>query len=208
MFFRHTRVGLKSRPQSSISGWETSESGGRQGSSQVSSPTEGASYRPHQNPPQIDMRQPQGNLAKISVLNPGKHACPSRLVLTRHSGGCRLHFTKVAGESGQTESLSGTGERRLNSPWQKPRRRVRSAASADGEAGRRLRCDPSERSRNEASGPAPPEPVGRPDDHSSLGGGFLANGFSPNSRRMFSCGMRSPRASEARARSSAEAVDP
>src|SRR5579863_8434567 len=46
----------------------------------------------------------------------------------------------------------------------------------------------------------------RPGDRDPLGRGVLAHCFSPNSRRISSCGIPSPRASEARARSSAAAV--
>src|SRR5271157_4639383 len=46
----------------------------------------------------------------------------------------------------------------------------------------------------------------RPDYRDSLGRGFLTHWLSPNSRRISSCGMPSPRASDARARSSAAAV--
>ena len=46
----------------------------------------------------------------------------------------------------------------------------------------------------------------RPVDRNALGGGVLTHCFGPSSRRTSSCGMLSPRASEALARPSAAAV--
>src|SRR5205814_1822457 len=46
----------------------------------------------------------------------------------------------------------------------------------------------------------------RPDDRDPLRRGFFVHWFRPNSRRISSCGMPSPRASEARARCRAAAV--
>src|SRR5579883_3670562 len=46
----------------------------------------------------------------------------------------------------------------------------------------------------------------RPDDGDSLRRGLLAHAFNPNSRRISSCGMPRPRASDARACSSSAAV--
>jgi hypothetical protein len=62
-----------------------------------------------------------------------------------------------------------TAARTLTARGESRAGRVRSAAGADGEERRRERCDSSVRSRNEASGPAPPEPEGQP--------GVAAHGF-------------------------------